>query len=57
MKNKGSNKRILLFTLVGAIIEALVVVLTGAFGISPLVQGLKNAMSQYWQVWAWKGAI
>lgn len=54
MKNKGSNKRILLFTLVGAIIEALVVVLTGAFGISPLVQGLKNAMSQYWQVWAWK---
>lgn len=53
MKNKGL-KRILLYTCLGAGIEALVVLLTGAFGASPIVHGLLNAIKSYGLVWAWK---
>ena len=53
MKNKGT-KRILLFTAIGAGLELLVVLLTGIFGLTPIVQGLKAAISGYGAVWAWK---
>lgn len=53
MKNKGT-KRILLFTAIGAGLEFLVVLLTGIFGLTPIVQGLKAAISGYGAVWAWK---
>ena len=52
MKNK--NKNIILLTVIGVIIEALVVLLTGIFGLSPIVQGFIAAMKQYWVIWAWK---
>ena len=52
MKKQGS-KKILLFTCIGACLELLVVILTGAFGASPLIHGLKDAIKGYGLVWAW----
>ena len=50
MKNKGLKKA-LLYTGIGAGIEALVVILTGAFGASPILHGLLNAIKGYGLVW------
>ena len=48
------NKRVILLTAIGAGIQALVVLLTGIFGVSPILHGFINAMKQYWLVWAWQ---
>ena len=53
MKDKGV-KRIIVFTCVGAIIQFLVVLLTGIFGVSPIVRGLLSAIKGYGLVWAWQ---
>ena len=53
MKNKG-NRKILLLTIIGSVIEFLVVFFTGLFGATPVVQGFLNAMKQYWLVWSWQ---
>ena len=44
------KKRFIVLTLIGAVIEFLVVLFTGIFGITHVVSGLKNAINEYGQV-------
>ena len=47
-KNK---KKLVVLTATGGVLGFLVVLLTGIFGVTPVIQGLKDAIKSYWESW------
>ena len=48
---KTENKKVLRYTLFGALFMFIVVLGTGILGVSPKIQGFKAAMQNYWDMW------
>ena len=48
---KNQKKKLIILLVIGAVLQLLVVVLTGALGASPVLGGLQHAIDNYFAVW------